>query len=93
MRLPPLNNMLNRDIASTYLHKGWISISDKIYLLHGFYTSSTSEMVMYKELNTAIIYIYTHDVCTYIYNTVYIYYIYMSIMYTLTYTHASLLQH
>jgi hypothetical protein len=69
MRLPPLNNMLNRDIASTYLHKGWISISDKIYLLHGFHTSSTSEMDTYKELNAHIsydiyIHIYIHYTCT-----------------------------
>ena len=73
MRLPPLNNMLNRDIASTYLHKGWISISDKIYLLHGFHTSSTSEMDTYKELNAHISYdIYIHTYI-YIYITLYMY--------------------
>ena len=52
--------MLNGEITSNYLYKGWISISDKIYPLHGFHTSSTFEMDMYKELNTAIIYIYTY---------------------------------
>jgi hypothetical protein len=35
----PPNNMLNGEIASTYLHQGWISISDKIYLLHSFHSS------------------------------------------------------
>ena len=74
---PPLNSMLNGEITSNYLHKGWISISDKIYPLHGFHTSSTFEMDMYKELNTAIIYIYIHMTSAhYIYNAVYIYIIY-----------------
>ena len=42
-----------------YLHKGWISVSDTFYQLHGFHTSSTSEMDMHKELYIIIhIYIY-----------------------------------
>ena len=86
---PPLNNMLNGEITSTYLHKGWISISDKIYPLHGFHTSSTFEMDMYKELNTAIcIYIYIHMTSAhiYIYN-IYMLYVHVNHVYFYIYTY------
>ena len=76
---PPLNNMVNGVVTSIYLLKGRISISDKIYPLHGCHTSSTSEMVMYKERNTYtyIIY-YIYYIYIYIYVYIYIIYIYIS---------------
>ena len=51
-------------ITLTYLHKGWISMSDKIY---GFQTTSISEMDMCKE---PYIYIY---MCNHVYVYIYTY--------------------